>query len=292
MIDSQKNRNIYNIPKSNSVNFPLMDIKNVINQLPPPLDFVLPSLGLLKQTVGCIAAPGGFGKSWLGLQIAAHVACGFDSLDIGDVKRGRVLIMSAEDPEDVLWHRIRTLSDRMSNSQREDFTNNLLIAPCVGLHFNLLDGGATSNAIIKFGELRLIVLDTLSRAHDGEENDRGDASRVMRVLELIAKETGAAVIFLHHVGKVSPPNIKTTGRGSSVWFDDARWFGCLNEVNQDTNHLKLCIGKVNYGAPVAEKLLRRGDSGELLVDKPSNRRVGKPSDKTDIPKVKTSVKQW
>jgi len=203
-----------------------LSIEHCIETSPRPLDFVIP--GLVSATVGSIVAPGATGKSWFALQIAAAVA-GADTLDIRPAT-GRVLYIASEDPVDVLRARIYTLGRRLSEIQRDALIERLHIWPTLGKSGDLLDDGRTASDIARRGEgCRLIVIDTLSRWHTGDENARADAARVLRRLEQIAATTEAAVLFLHHASKsaVLDGNGSTqqAARGSSVWVDESRF--CL-----------------------------------------------------------------
>jgi len=258
--------------------FPLLDLSHALGCEPPALDFVLP--GLVAGTVGSIVAPGATGKSWLALQLAAQIAAGIDLAGIGEQKRGKALLLAAEDPAAVLWQRVRVLAERMDDGQREDLKESLIIAATLGLAGDLMQSG-TADMIASAGMgCRLIVIDTLSRWHTGEENERADAARVMRQLEKIAGATGAAVVFLHHVSKGAAlgglGGEQQASRGSSVWVDEARWVAFLAgmtteeargagvEEDMRRHFVRFGISKTNYCPPRADTWLRR-EAGGLLV---------------------------
>jgi len=251
-----------------------LSIERCISTPPRPLDFVIP--GLVAGTVGSIVAPGATGKSWLALQIAAAVA-GADTLDINP-PTGRVLYIASEDPQDVLHARVHALAGRLNDAQRGAVMERLHVWPTLGLSGDLLDAGQTAADIARRGEgCRLIVLDTISRWHTGDENARADAARVMRRLEQIATTTGAAVLFLHHTSKAAALEgngiMQQAARGSSVWVDEARF--CLTMTKCSENEardygidndcrdffVKITLAKANYIAPQTARWLRRRDGG-------------------------------
>lgn len=257
--------------------YPLLDLDSSLNEPAPVLNFVLPSLGLLAGSVGTINAPGAAGKSWLGLQLSAYLGCNLDTLGLGSNDGNRkVLILAAEDPEEVLVRRLHVLSQRMTLEQKSIFVSNVSIACCLGKAGDFMDGGKTTNEISAIsGEYDLVVVDTLSKWHSGQENDRKDAAHVMRQLEKIAS-TGPAVIFLHHVGKSTDASQQQAGRGSSVWVDESRWVGYLKNVPYSEakkfgikdaelrNLVRFGVSKVNYAKAPPSILLQRGPHGELL----------------------------
>jgi RecA-family ATPase len=259
--------------------FPRLDLSYCLNNEPPPLDFVLP--GLVSGTVGSIVAPGAAGKSLLALQLAALVGAGADtlSLNIDKLKVGKVLVLAAEDPEPVLWSRVRALASKMQPDQALAFTENVTISPCIGKSGNLCDEGQTASMISQFGQSRLIIIDTLSRWHNGDENSRKDAVLVMRNLEKIATNTGAAVIFLHHTSKIAALNgqgaTQQASRGSGVWVDEARWVAFLTGATESDfkelgansttikKFVKFGVSKANYCPPQLDIWLERGYAGIL-----------------------------
>jgi hypothetical protein len=258
--------------------------------------------GLLSGTVGSLIAPGATGKSWFALQIAASVAGG-DTLAINQPERGRVLYLASEDPAEVLHARIHTLASLLNQPQREALIENLHVLPSLGKTGDLLDGGRTAAELAQRGEgCRLIVLDTLSRWHTGDENARADAARVMRGLEKIATGTGAAVLFIHHTSKAATldgnGSTQQAARGSSVWIDESRYCMTMAKCSEQEARgygidpdlrdffVKMTIAKANYIAPQPERWLRKREGGmlepvEMFKVKPRSRSEKKGGDDDD-----------
>jgi hypothetical protein len=272
-----------------------LEVRKCIETPPPALDFVIP--GLVSGTVGSIVGTGGTGKSWFALQIAAAVA-GADTLATAPAT-GRVLYVASEDPPSVLHQRIHTLAARLNQSQRDMLCEYLNVWPTLGTSGDLLDAGQTAADIARRGEgCRLIVLDTLSRWHTGDENARADAARVMRRLEQIAKHTGAAALFIHHTSKAATldgqGSTQQAARGSSVWIDEARY--CVTmarcsaseaedfRIDDDLRgfFVKTTVAKSNYVPPQPPRWLRRGEGGLLepveMLKMPRRKNGGKGED--------------
>ncbi|MDA8256586.1 MAG: helicase RepA family protein [Betaproteobacteria bacterium] len=265
-------------PPAPALPWAALNIAHCMFAPPPALDFVIP--GLVAGTVGSIVAPGATGKSWLALQIAAQVATGADTLDLGPVPQGRVLYLAAEDPADVLHARVHTLAQVLNPAQREALAGQLFVLPTLGQTGDLLDDGQTAAKVAAAAEgCRLVVLDTLSRWHCGDENDRSDAARVMRTLERICDSTGATVLFLHHTNKSAAlegnGDKQQASRGSSVFVDDARFVmtmtTCTEAEARDFGiddamrsfFVKLTFAKCNYVPPQRGLWLRKRDGGRL-----------------------------
>lgn len=259
--------------------WPVLDIGHALENEPRPIDFVLP--GLAASTVGSLVAPGATGKSTAGLEMAVQVATGKDLMGLGKYPTGHVVTLAAEDPADVIHARLRAISAHLNETEREDLKANSLILPCLGRAGDLLDDGETAERIERVAQgARLVILDTLSRWHTGEENERRDAAKVMRALERIAERTGAAIVFLHHTSKAAAlegnGDKQQSSRGSSVFVDEARWVAFLQTMTTDEaktlaiaederrNFVRYGVSKANYCAPQQDIWLRR-EAGGVLV---------------------------
>jgi len=269
-------------PAESGFYWPTLDLARALDTEPRPLDFVLP--GLLAGTVGSLVAPGATGKSFAALQLLAQVATGKDLLGLGRHPTGPAVLLSGEDPADVLHARLRALSPHLNENEREDLRAGARVLPCLGKAGDLLDDGKTSAEIERVARgARLVILDTLSRWHTGEENERRDAARVMREMERIAKDTGAAIIFLHHTSKAAAMegngDRQQASRGSSVFVDEARWVAFLQTMTPEEARARGCaeeerrryvrfgVSKANYCAPQVDIWLRR-EAGGVLVPLP------------------------
>lgn len=258
---------------------PRLDLHKIIHQVLPPFDFVLP--GLIAGTVGVLAAPGGAGKSIFALQAAADVATGADTLGIGIAASGPVLLIAAEDPIPVLGLRLQALMRSLPANAQSLLMSKLDVMPALTLGIDLYSAGVDWLPLLAERGVgcRLIVIDTLSRTHTGDENSRQDAGRVMRHLERLADETGAAVLLLHHVGKASvlngQGNAQQAVRGASTWVDEARWVAYLHGPSDDDvralgiveserrRYIRFGVSKLNYGEPPENCWLKRGAGGLL-----------------------------
>ncbi|MFH7040769.1 helicase RepA family protein [Paucibacter sp. JuS9] len=262
-----------------------LDILRCIETDPPELDFVLP--GFLAGTVGGLVAAGGVGKSTLALQAAMDIAIdvtGADLLGLGIEKHGRVVIFAGEDPDVALHHRIRSVATWLAPEARTALSQGLTIVPCVGYGVDIMDPAWFEEISRVSAGARLVVIDTLTRFHSLDENDAADAKAVMAALERLAKITGSAVLYLHHVSKSSAMNgmadLQQAARGSSVFVDNARWLAFVagmtaEEAKADAwahlhltdedrrRHVRFGVTKQNYAAPMGNRWYMRCEGGAL-----------------------------
>ncbi|WP_291823154.1 helicase RepA family protein [Marinobacter sp.] len=258
-----------------------MSIHGSFDEKPPALKFLLP--GMISGSVGALVAPGGAGKSMLALQMATWLVTGADTLGLGPatVTNAAVAYLTAEDPLLVLAHRLHALGQQLSTRQQELLAENLFLMPLEGFRPNIGCNSWLSALESLAGESDLLILDTLRRFHDADENSSSEMSEIISRLEAITARTGCSVLFIHHVNKGSTQTFGTDQqqaiRGSSVLSDNVRWQAYLapmtgkeaesfriNEQNR-TKYVRFGLSKCNYSAGLpSENWLIRSEGGVLL----------------------------
>lgn len=250
-----------------------LDLLAAFNTKPPPLDFVFP--GLLAGTVGALVAPGGTGKSMFALQLACAVACNnANTLGLEIEKEGKVLYLNLEDPVSALQHRLFALGSNFDSTTKEQLASALTIESKVGTHFDLFDESCFNKLISAAVGGRLVIVDTLSKAHSLDENCNRDMSKLLIRLDNLANQTNASVLYLHHTSKASAlagyGGSAHAARGASALTANARFCCNLQQIGEDEaqrygrqNLVKYEIGKQNYGQIEQGKLYERKNEGIL-----------------------------
>lgn len=257
---------------------------------PPALDFVWP--GFLAGTVGALVAPGGAGKSFWALEAAMAVAGrdapGSDLLGLEPSRPGRVVYFAGEDPQPILVCRIHAVGKHLPGQAHSVIAGRMTVKSVVGQCMNMMGEQTLRQVIEECSGARLIVLDTLSRMHSLDENSNGDMARLVSRLERIALETGASVLYLHHVTKGSTKeggaDQQQAARGASALVDNVRWCGFVapmtceeaSRLCADTegavpigegrrkHFVRFGVSKQNYGHTPADRWYLRGSDGVLL----------------------------
>lgn len=294
-----------------------IDLPWAFGARPPDLDFVID--GFLAGTVGALVAPGATGKSYLALEIAMAVASGgiADPLGIKPSKGGKVLYIAGEDPDVVLNRRIHAIGQHLGPDARQAVCDALDIRCTMGLRFDIMTDAQDLLEIVmppeeeasdesgeptkpKASEYRLIILDTLSRIHKLDENSNGDMSKLLGMLEYIAKQTSASVLVLHHTSKAAVRDGQIDGqqaaRGASALIDNSRWCGYVARMTKEEAsargiddlqrafYVRYGISKQNYSEPIKDRWLKRGEGGVLL---PTELPEPKAKHKKEADEVKT-----
>lgn len=231
---------------------------NVDRRLPQPTnheeieekeaEFILKDwLPIPKNTVSLVTAPGGSGKTWTILQIAARYCL--------EEKDGRAFLWLSEDPLSLSKSRLNKILTKVIKTSQ----NGLKIDLASDATPHLLSFAHNKVAIdpiwhdIKkiFEPYNLIVLDPLIAFFGGDENSNGHARYFMQLFTEYAGKTGKTIIFIHHSTKGTAGS-----RGAGAIVDAARLHYEVDRVKDkegkidDTkSHSRLIrLAKDNYNA--------------------------------------------
>ena len=272
-----------------------------LNNTPPDLEWIFKGT-LLARTTGMLVGPGAAGKSTFAILMLIAAATGRDILPgiFTPTKPGKALGVFGEDDETILHHRFHTMAKTLFKDDKEALDllcKNLLMVPTTGKDVRFISLASkdleqsdffteVKTAVCEIENLRLIILDPVSRFHGAEENDNGAGTFLVSLMERIAQKTGAAVIFLHHVGKKSgmTPNgfdlvaamHQDASRGASGLTNGVRWQCNLSGLPekeckkligvkdaQPGQYLAVKVSKKNYGLPEDVHYLERHAGGLL-----------------------------
>jgi RecA-family ATPase len=266
-----------------------IDILKSFTEEPPELDFIWP--GFLTGTVGALVAPGATGKSFWALEAAMAVACtvaGGDLVKLNPAKTGPVVYFAGEDPAPALIRRVHSIGKHLDQPARQAISDNLILEPILGKRLNVMDQRHLGRMIEYCSGARLIILDTLSRIHQLDENSNGDMANLVGTLEHVAAHTGASVLYLHHVSKSSAKDgqgdQQQAARGASALIDNARWCGFVSKMTESESerfsnrhgdktpigndkrgfYVRFGVSKQNYDATPLDQWYERREGGVLV----------------------------
>ncbi len=201
--------------------------------------------GIIEEnTIGQIFAAPGTGKSFLALDLAAHMAAG-EPWAGRWVKAGPVVYLAGEG-EGGLNRRIAAIEQAKTLD-----TSNLI----TGKMPNFGDAGQLSTLRSNIDALDtppvLIVVDTLARAALGlEENSAKEMGPVVENMAALAKEYGCTVLAVHHTAK----GVKAEARGSGA-LKGAMDFEIRLETNND-GVVKVSCAKSKDSEPFGDMAFR------------------------------------
>ena len=168
---------------------------------------------LPQQGVGILAGQGGVGKSWMLLDLAMEYARGGLWLQKFATYKGRVLYIDEESSPALLRRRLKKLL-RCKNIESDSLTVDFIVGQ--GLCFNRPESVESLRNLMRSHPPDLLLIDSLIRVHNAEENSAKEMSQVFRIVKDIVREFKCAVLFADHQKK--PNNFSASYdllRGSS-----------------------------------------------------------------------------
>lgn len=178
-----------------------------LTQEPPPVDWLVDNL-IVRGASHILMGEPGIGKSWLTMALCLGVVRGTDWLGQEVLHQGRVLYVDEENAEGLIFHRLRRqlgMTDEEARQVRYLSNQGIMLDR---------DPDSLIDEALEFHP-ELIVLDSLTRFHMGEEDKAGPMAQLYNMaLKPLARETGAALVILHHAGKTESNSSYRRSRGS------------------------------------------------------------------------------
>lgn len=194
-----------------------------------------------QEGLGVVYGPPGSYKTFATIDLAIHLAIGRE-FSGRRIKKKAVCYIAGEG---LGSFNMRTLAWQMLNikdkgsAEYQDLQRNFFVIPRamnISLKVNSEiseiikiikkhNAEAESNGAEPVG---MIVIDTLSRCFDGDENSTRDMQEFSKACNEIIKATGVTILVIHHCGK----NGALGGRGSSVLLGDCDFeFSIMKSAN-------------------------------------------------------------
>lgn len=255
--EGNNNGNMGTDSSNNSTELRLLGIEAGLSRWskePEPPEWLVNSL-IHRNIIAILDGIGDSGKSILAMQLALDIASGGHFLEHYDFrcKKGRVLYLSAEDPDSQMHIRYKKMTQGFSEEMKKDIQENLTVIPFLSLTTSprLMRKSKGGNAETEtFGELMkfcstwkpdLVILDPL--AYFG--NVEGASEDVIDFYELL-KKLKTTILLLHHQSKAAmnskngEVDQRAKSRGSSAITENAKLRMALEKG-------QIIIDKHNYG---------------------------------------------
>jgi AAA domain-containing protein len=184
-----------------------------------------------------LAGRGKEGKTWLAMALAYSVALGRTTAGIPCAK-GRAVIFDAENGPRLIKDRFHKLG----------MTGDMAVQPvdCGGLR--VTQDLHWFRQVIEERRANLAVFDSLRILSSGSKENDGDAMEpIITAFKQLARDTGAAIILVHHRGKSETNEY----RGTSVILDQTDMLFRLGRVNGDPDKHRRKLETV--GCRIAEE---------------------------------------
>jgi hypothetical protein len=217
----------------------------------------LPELAMLVdqfiplKVAGILAGDGGAGKSYIAQLLCTCVATGFAFCG-RRVQRGRAVLITGEDPEEVQHIRQHRLNEALGYAMHQ--LDHLHLVSMVDNDIFLFSNGRVTglleDLIVEIEEITgvtLLVIDSAAIVYDDDEIRRQPVSKFMIALNRAARRIGCTILLITHKSRSGGSGAGTFTSGSTGWAAHAR---CGFDVIRDTEgEMKLNLVKPNYTEP-------------------------------------------
>lgn len=209
-------------------------ILGVITMEIKEVDYIVPALGVVRNTITLWTGSDGDGKTMLAQAMAVAVARGDQFLGMA-CQQSPVLYLDLENPAHEVQSRLRSMT-----GAAEEIPN----LKVWGTWLEQQPPMAGSEILFRIAKETkpVIVVDPFRYFHDAEENDSTEMAQVMKYLRRLAA-CGSAVVLLHHPAKSEG----STGRGSSA-IRGACDLAFLHALDKESRLITLKVDKNRFGA--------------------------------------------
>jgi hypothetical protein len=243
--------------------FPVIDWHTLWNTEDEDEEWIVEPLLPARRLVALFSAPK-VGKSLLMLEIAAAVAAGTPVLGVTPDRPRRVLYVDFEnDPRGDVRTRLKAMG-----LGPDDLTNLQYLSYPTLAKLDTPTGAAELLAIVEEYECELVVIDTISRAVGGEENENDTWLAFYRNTGLALKQAKVACIRLDHTGKDHDKGM----RGGSAKYGDVDAVWKLSRVDDGDTYKLECT---DHRMPIDEPMLVIHRDQEPLTHRVSG--MGRPA---------------
>ena len=218
-------------PRQRALFFPLGSAK------PRPVDWLI--FGLIEtDCIGMVYGDSGVGKTFIALDIALSIATG-TPYHGKPVKQGAVFYIAGEGRNGITRRR------GAWQHQRGVTTEQMAQSPIYCSDGNLILNSASAEDIIQAvssiaetvsTEPRLVVLDTLARTMEGDENSAKDFNQYLQAAAAIQDKFQCTVLIVHHTGKDGARG----ARGSSAIKAGMDFSYALNKTKSGNAIVLMC----------------------------------------------------
>ncbi len=188
--------------------FKIMGVREILTA-PPPLEWLLEGY-ILRGSQCQVIGDSTIGKTFFTVALGLSIATGSDFMD-RSVKEGPVVYINAEGHTGMKW-RIKAWEQEFGSIANAPFYLSKQAADFLN-DDNIKDVTKALDAIANEhdGKIEAVIVDTLHRNMQGDENSSQDFGLFMDALQRLCQRYDAAGIVNHHPGH----NAKDRGRGSS-----------------------------------------------------------------------------
>lgn len=202
-------------------------LRDILESKDSELEYLIDDF-IHEKTINLISGQAGVGKSMLTQVIAGNLSCGDMIFDRFSAKKCNVAFLDRENEENMIKDRFTKIKSNPDNI----FYLSLDLIP-------MKEACAEIESFLTCCSIDVLIIDTLRRFQDGDENDSYDTNNFFLVLKKLLRNI-KAIFLIHHLKKNLPgqKSNNESARGSTDIIASVDTHFLLEEV-KDTDFLVL-----------------------------------------------------
>lgn len=225
-----------------------------------------------RGNLSMIAGPGGVGKSFWTINMAAHITNGADWADGTPCEEGSVLFFHGEDgladvykqrfaANGVKENRVAFIKDKEVSSGNGVTKSSITVEEIEVIRQAILDTARQTGVPVK-----AVFIDPITNYLGRVHRNSGDGIRsVLRPLQQLAEEMDVSFVLVHHFVKGKRSDFQQLVSGSSAFVECCRAVWAVSHDSGDENKRYFAPVKFNYGCNPTAVSYRIGTSGKVEV---------------------------
>jgi hypothetical protein len=191
-----------------------------LSQPLPPVNYLVPALGIGVGAPAMFAGYGFTGKTAVAQDLALSVASGTDFLGLYKTRKGRVLHLDYEQGARITTERYQRLAKGkgVDLAGLDDDALRVAVFP----DMRLSDSDAQEVLAAAFDGVALVLIDSLRACAPGVDENSSEVREVIDQVNRASEKSGTTVLFIHHARKPKDGDSGSATfaiRGSSGIFD-------------------------------------------------------------------------
>jgi hypothetical protein len=185
--------------ETNSKPFTVVTLPELMSGELEPIEWDVDQV-LAHESVGILAGPAGYGKSWMQLDMAVEMARGGLWLNKFATVKGKVLYIDEESSKALLQRRLNKLLKGKNLAK-----DSLEVHFVIGQSFCLSNDSSVNQLreLLKSLSPRLVIIDSLIRVHNAEENSAKEMSKVFAVIKTLVRDFKCSFLIADHQRKMT-----------------------------------------------------------------------------------------
>jgi RecA-family ATPase len=226
-----------------------LDLTALAQVQPKPKAFVVERVAPLGE-VTLFTGPGSAGKSLFGQQLATCAAAGLSCLGLTVIQTPALYLTCEDDGDQLHWRQASICAAlRVGMASLAGKLHLVSLRGALDNELGTFDAEGSLKPAAAFRRIaetlkatgaKLAILDNVAHLFTGNENDRGEVTRFVNLLNRLAGETGAAILLVGHPNKSGDDY-----SGSTAWLNAVRSQITLQH-DLETDLRTLTVGKANY----------------------------------------------